>query len=131
MSAYELQVYQNGGWQFDSYFDDRGMVISEAERLDAAGRYLGVRVLEESFNEQKQSSSYRTVFSRLKKNDEVGGGSKAAPAATGVEPAKRSSAKSKSKSSGKSIMWPMLGGIALVLVGIAMIFFLREYSGGY
>ncbi len=61
MDTYELQVYQNGGWQFDSYYDDRDLVLSEAERIDAAGRYLGVRVREERFNEERESSSYKTI----------------------------------------------------------------------
>lgn len=134
MSAYELQVFQNGGWQFDSYFDSRDLVISEAERLDSAGRYLGVRVLEEIFNEEKQSSSYRTVFSRLKKNDEIGG-KKVSAAGLGVELAaekgRSSRAPSKSKRKHGSFLWQILGGVLLVVLGIAMIYFLREFSGSY
>ena len=38
MKTYELQVYQNGAWKFDSYFDQRDMVLSEAERIDQFGQ---------------------------------------------------------------------------------------------
>ena len=72
MDTYELQVYQNGGWQFDSYYDSKNIVLSEAERIDATGRYLGVRVLEEKFDEERQKSSYSTIFSRLKKDAQIG-----------------------------------------------------------
>ncbi len=70
MSAYELQTYQNGTWQYDSYYDDRDLVLSEAGRLDAAGKYMGVRVLEERFDEDAQIARYSTIFSRLKRVDQ-------------------------------------------------------------
>ena len=44
MQAYEIQVYHNGRWEFDSYFNDRELVMSEAERMGGSGRYSGVRV---------------------------------------------------------------------------------------
>lgn len=67
VNAYELQVYQNGKWEFDSYFDDRDLVLSEAERIEGAGRYSGVRVLEEVYSEETNRTETRVIFSRLKK----------------------------------------------------------------
>ena len=137
MDTFELQVYQNGGWQFDSYYDSRDLVLSEAKRVDEAGRYLGVRVLEERFNEERQSSSYATIFSRLKKNDEFGGSPSQGPRAATVEAAasgaveKKSgrTRKSKKKKKGGNVTWLLMGGIIMVVIGIGMILALREYAG--
>ena len=139
MDTYELQVYQNGSWQFDSYYDDRDLVLSEAERIDTAGRYLGVRVLEETFNEERESSSYKTIFSRLKKNDLIGGpqsqGARtgtAEAAASGAGERRSGGARTsarKSKKSGGNVTWLLMGGIALVVIGIGLILVLREFSG--
>lgn len=141
MDTYELQVYKNGSWQFDAYYDDRDLVLSEAERVDAAGRYLGVRVLVEKFNEERQSSSFSTIFSRLKKNDEIGGSSSQGArgsiteAATSDAGARKSGGartrkgSRKSKKSGGTVTWTLMGGIALVVIGIAMILALREFAG--
>ncbi len=135
MSTFELQVYQNGGWKFDSYFDNKDTVLSEAKRVDAAGRYLGVRVLEERFNEERQSSSYATIFSRLKKNDEIGGSpSQGARAATAEAAAsgggvRKSRVARKPKKKGGNTTWLLMGGIVMVIIGIAMILALREFAG--
>ncbi len=141
MNTYELQVYQNGSWQFDSYYDNKDLVLSEAERINAAGRYLGVRVLVEKFNEERQSSSFSTIFSRLKKNDEIGGspsqgarGSITEAAASDAGERKSGGARTrkgarKSKKSGGGVTWILMGGIALVVFGIAMILVLREFAG--
>lgn len=135
MDTYELQVYQNGGWQFDSYYDNKDLVLSEAKRLDAAGRYLGVRVLEERFNEERQSSSYATIFSRLKKNDEIKGSpsqgarsgtTEAAASAAGERKSRRAR---KPKKKGGNVTWLLMGGIVMVVVGIGMILALREFAG--
>lgn len=67
MQAYEIQVYQNGRWEFDSYFNDRDLVLSEAERIGFAGRYSGVRVLEETYNDETNKADCKVIFSRLSK----------------------------------------------------------------
>ena len=41
-------------------------MLSDAARLDQAGRYMGVRVLEELFDEESQTSNYKTIFSWLR-----------------------------------------------------------------
>ena len=134
-NTYELQVFQNGGWQFDSYYDNKDLVLSEAERIDAGGRYLGVRVLVEKFNEERQSSSFATIFSRLKKNDEICGS--ASPGARAGGAAFDAGAKSsrgartgarKSKKSGSNVTWILMGGIGLVVFGIGVILALRNFA---
>ncbi len=132
MSTFELQVYQGSGWQFDAYFDSRDMVISEAQRMDSAGRYMGVRVLEEFFNEESQVTSYRTIFSRLRKNETIGAPQKAATKSSAPrDTARRSRPKSKRKKSGGNVTLLLFAGIAMVVIGIAAIILLREYAGAY
>jgi len=67
MSSFELQTYKGGKWEIDSYYDDRDLALSEAERLGATGRHSGVRVVEENYDETTNRSSYNVVFTRMKR----------------------------------------------------------------
>ena len=69
MSAFELQIYKAGKWEIDSYYDDRDLALSEAERLNVTGRHGGVRVVEENYDEATNRSSYHVVFTKLKRID--------------------------------------------------------------
>lgn len=71
MQSYELQVYKNGKWEFDSYFDDRSTALFEAERLHQNDRYNGIRVLEERYRENSETSDCTVIFSRLRKADKA------------------------------------------------------------
>ncbi len=46
----------------DSVFNDRDLALFEAQRMDLARRYSGVRLIEETFDEETQQSSIRTIF---------------------------------------------------------------------
>jgi hypothetical protein len=67
MSSFELQTYKAGKWEIDSYYDDRELALSEAERLDVGGRHNGVRVVEENYDETSNRSSYHVVFTKMKR----------------------------------------------------------------
>ena len=69
MSTFEIQVYKSGGWNVDSYFDDREIAMSEAERLNESGRHAGVRILQEDYDEASNSSKCRVVFSKTRLSD--------------------------------------------------------------
>ena len=69
MSTFELQVYKSGTWNVDSYFDDREIAMSEAERLNGSGRYAGIRVMQEDFDEASNRSSCRVVFSKMRQSE--------------------------------------------------------------
>lgn len=62
MKAFEIQTFQGGRWKIDSVFDDRELAIFEAQRMDGGKRYLGVRVVEENFDEQTQQTTTRTIY---------------------------------------------------------------------
>ena len=62
MRTYEIHILRNGRWKIDSVFDDKELALFEAQRMDGSGRYPGVRVIEEAFDEQDTNISARTIF---------------------------------------------------------------------
>lgn len=62
MRAYEIHTFQAGKWQIDSVFDDRELALVEAGRMDEGGRYAGIRVVEEEFDELTEKTKVRTIF---------------------------------------------------------------------
>lgn len=135
MSAYELQTYQSGQWKFDSYYDDRDLVMSEASRMDHSGKYMGVRVLEETFVEETQTAKYATIYSRLKKVDQGANSSRSAPQPGARKPAARGGASSrkitrkpKKKKSGGGTFRLIFVSLFLLLLGIGALFMLRSLA---
>ncbi len=63
MKAFEIHTFQNGKWMIDSVFNDRDLALFEAQRMELGKRYSGVRLIEETFDEETQKSSIRTIFS--------------------------------------------------------------------
>lgn len=64
--AYEIQSYQAGNWKIEAIFDDRQLAIIDAERMDKAGRYSAVRVVEESHDDVSGKTSNKIIFSSSK-----------------------------------------------------------------
>ena len=62
MRAYEIHTFQNGRWKIDSIFDDKELALFEAQRMDGSGRFSGVRVVEEAFDDNNTKTSARTIF---------------------------------------------------------------------
>lgn len=62
MKAFEIHIFREGKWKIDSVFDDRELAIFDAERMYAGGRYSGIRVIEEIFDENTGETRTRTVF---------------------------------------------------------------------
>ncbi len=62
MRAYEIHTFRNGRWKIDSVFDDKELALFEAHRMDGSGRFSGVRVVEEAFDENDNKTSARTIF---------------------------------------------------------------------
>lgn len=68
IQAYEIQTYKGGVWQVDSVFDDKELAVHEATSLHERGRYVGVRVVLETYNEETDEVTVRTVL-KLSKTD--------------------------------------------------------------
>lgn len=64
--AYEIQSYQSGNWKIEAIFDDRQLAIIDAERMDKAGRYSAVRVVEESHDDVTGKTANKIIFSSNK-----------------------------------------------------------------
>jgi len=62
MRAFEIHTFQGGKWKIDSVFDDRDLAVFEAQRMDGSKRYVGVRVVEERFDEKTQQTAVRTIY---------------------------------------------------------------------
>ena len=62
MRAYEIHTFQSGRWTIDSVFDDKELAMFEAQQMDESGRYSGVRVIEEAFNDRDRKIRARTIF---------------------------------------------------------------------
>ncbi len=62
MKAFEIHIFRDGRWKIDSVFDDRENAIFDAERMYAGGRYSGIRVIEEIFDEDTGKTRSRTIF---------------------------------------------------------------------
>lgn len=68
IQAYEIQTYQGGVWQVDSVFDDEELAVFEARGLYERGRYVGVRVVLETYDQETDNVTVRTVL-KLSKTD--------------------------------------------------------------
>ena len=64
MKTYELQIYREGSWKIDSFYDDRELVLFEAHRMNESHRYSGIRVVEEIHDSDTGKTRTRTVFQR-------------------------------------------------------------------
>ena len=137
MSTFELQTFQAGKWAVDSYFDDRDLAMSEAEKLDVSGRHSGVRVLQEDFEGDNNRSSVRVIFSKLKGSDNADddwrvkiqrtsqkASADRADGARGARPRRRPQ-KSKSNS---NLYLVISIAIVILLAGVAAMVGLQEFA---
>lgn len=62
MVAYEIHTFRDGAWKIDSVFDDKDLAVLEAQRIERARRYAGVRVVEETFDEVTDRAVTRTIY---------------------------------------------------------------------
>ena len=151
MRAYEIQLFKNNKWEFDSYINDRGTAMAEAERLLATNRHEGVRVIEEEYDPATNRSKCNILLSQKRKPQRyargpVRGGTgrrktsskRAAPRrrrtggrrpASGKTAARRRPAVSRRKEKAQmgtlSLLWV---GIIIVISGIAALIGLQEVA---
>ena len=137
MRAFEIHTFRDGQWKVDSVFDDRELAVHEARKVDENGRYAGVRVIEETYDETSDLTTTRTIFrgkhekarsnapkpTAKKISGRVAhrGGAKRAPRG------KSRARPQKSKSNG--VLVPVLILLLLVISGVAVMFGLHYVSG--
>jgi len=151
MRAYEIQLFKDNKWEFDSYINDCGTAMAEAERLLATNRHEGVRVIEEEYDPATNRSKCNILLSQMRKPQRyargpVRGGTgrrktsskRAAPRrrrtggrrpASGKTAARRRPAVSRRKEKAQmgtlSLLWV---GIIIVISGIAALIGLQEVA---
>jgi len=61
--SYEVYTLRNGHWYIDSVFDDRDQALHEARYLLDKRNQRGVRVMQETYDEDAGTSVSRILFS--------------------------------------------------------------------
>ncbi len=61
-SSYEIQVYRNGSWTIQAFFDDKELALLEARRMSETNRYPAVRVIEETVDANMDDVRQRVVY---------------------------------------------------------------------
>lgn len=62
LTAYELQVYAASKWRIEAIFDDPKLAVLEAQRVRDSRNPVGVRVVQESFDQRTNATTQRVVF---------------------------------------------------------------------
>jgi hypothetical protein len=66
MILFEIHTFRDGKWKIDSVFDDKELAVYEAQRMEKGGRFSAVRVIQETYDEETQRTSIRTVYRTTK-----------------------------------------------------------------
>jgi len=61
VKSYDLYIHRQGRWLLDSSYTERGDAVGQARRLEEANTHDGIRVIEESFDEDVRTSTERTI----------------------------------------------------------------------
>ena len=135
MNTFEIQVYKSGTWHVDSYYDDRDMALSAAERLTDSDKDAGVRVLEDDYDETSSVSSCRVVFSQsLKSNNshdrrkEAKRASKSRSNASKMTDARSTRGPAPHKGSNTSFYLGLVVGFVVLIAGVAATIGLQEIA---
>ena len=59
---FEVHALRNGNWYIDSVHDDREQALHEARDLFDRRHRRGVKVIQENYNDEKDTSVTRTIF---------------------------------------------------------------------
>jgi len=126
--SYEVLSFREGNWTIQSVYDDRNTAVYEARRLLSGRHEKGVRVMEETYDDDTNETKSRIVFS-----EEKGAEKKAEPAKpearTGVGTAQpRAKAAEKDDVVGYIIKLVLIvGGICLALLALGA-FLISEFG---
>jgi len=128
MILFEIHTFRDGKWKIDSVFDDKELAVYEAQRIEKGGRFSAVRVIQETYDEETQRTSIRTVY-RTTKVDRInveGERRRAQPLAVAAPP--------KPPRPRKHDISPvalLLTLTAIVLGGIGVLYLLQNFSGRF
>jgi hypothetical protein len=130
MVVFEIHTFREGVWKIDSVFDDKELAVVEAQRMERAGRYSAIRVVEETFDEMTEKGNTRTVY-RSTKVDRVNTESverRKAPSTIAAPPKKAVPKKAQASFTRIMIMASLTLG-AIVMAGIGIMYALHSLAG--
>ena len=64
--SYELLSFRGGSWVIEAVYDAKEVALQEARRLLAGRHQSGVKVIEETYDDDTDDTTARIVFSRQK-----------------------------------------------------------------
>jgi hypothetical protein len=140
-TSYEIHTYTNGAWKIQAFFDDKELALLDARRMSESRRYVGIRVIEETWNPSTDQAQSRIIFrdSEVQRQNETATGDRAQvrkeaeqqrekrnAARTRKTPAKKKAA---AKDWRHSYIMLALKGFGIVLLGMVLIWGLQALSG--
>ena len=134
MRSFEIRTFNSGKWKMDSVFDDRNLAIDEAKKIDTGARYLGVRVVEENYDEATDQVTSRTLFrggaakgeKALNPVASAKSGQVGSRRGAGREPGLKSRGKHPAKQT--NLLIPVLVGLVIVMGGAIALLGLQYMS---
>lgn len=125
MILFEIHTFREGKWKIDSIFDDKDLATYEAQRMERGNRFSAVRVIQETFDEETQRTSTRTVYrsTKVDRMNAEGERKRAQPLSVAAPPRPP-----KPKKPGISPVLMLLTLSAIVLGGIAVLYMLQNVS---
>ncbi len=67
--SYELLSFRGGSWVIEAVYDAKEVALQEARRLLAGRHQTGVKVIEETYDDDTDNTTARIVFSRQKSDE--------------------------------------------------------------
>ena len=67
--SFEVYTLKDGQWQVDCVFNEKQDATNEALRIYKAGRFDGVKVLQESYDEEINKATAKIILNRLKSDE--------------------------------------------------------------
>ncbi|MEE9544010.1 MAG: hypothetical protein V3V55_00235 [Rhodospirillales bacterium] len=64
--SYEIYSYKSGNWVIDSVHDDKAMALHQAKLLIGSPHHIGIRVIEESYDEASDKTVSKVIFKKQK-----------------------------------------------------------------
>lgn len=135
MKSIEVQRREMNRWAHHAYFDDAELAVAEARRLVEAGRYDGVRVIEDDFSGDSDTSKSKYLFVSSPKSVRDAGPTpsvRAAPSARAAQTAdtaqvavaKKATRKKKNQS---SVYWLVVILLVILAGGGGAMYVMRSY----
>lgn len=128
MILFEIHTFRDGKWKIDSVFDDKELAVYEAQRVEKSNRFSAVRVVQETYDEETQRTTVRTVYRTTK----VDTGNiearrrRAQPLTVATPPPPR-----RPQKSGISPVMLLLTLIIIVLGGLGALYLLQDFSARF